>query len=76
MSVVWLQVKEPEKYGFRPKELLDCITDIYLHLDSKQLARAVANDEVMHIVIVENTDFRVAKTFLVPSPPPLPAILQ
>jgi hypothetical protein len=47
VSVVWLQVKEPEKYGFRPKELLDCITDIYLHLDSKQLARAVANDEVM-----------------------------
>jgi ubiquitin conjugation factor E4 B len=40
-----LKVKEPEKYGFRPKELLDCITDIYLHLDSKQLARAVANDE-------------------------------
>ena len=48
-------MKEPEKYGFRPKELLNTITDIYLHLDSKQLARAVANDEVMHIVQVVKT---------------------
>jgi ubiquitin conjugation factor E4 B len=40
-----LKVKDPEKYGFKPKELLNAVTDIYLHLDSEQLARAVASDE-------------------------------
>ena len=48
---VCLQVKEPEKYGFRPKELLNSITDIYLHLESEQLARAVANDEVGNVIM-------------------------
>ncbi|XP_066922247.1 LOW QUALITY PROTEIN: ubiquitin conjugation factor E4 B-like [Clytia hemisphaerica] len=40
-----LKVKKPEKYGFQPKILLDKITDIYIHLDSKPFANAVASDE-------------------------------
>ena len=40
------QVKDPEKYGFSPKDLLDQLTDIFLHLNSEELARAVATDEV------------------------------
>jgi len=40
-----LKVKNPTKYGFQPKLLLDKITDIYIHLDSKEFARAVAGDE-------------------------------
>ena len=40
------QVKDPEKYGFSPKDLLDQLTDIFLHLNSAELARAVATDEV------------------------------
>lgn len=39
------QVKYPEKYGFSPKQLLDLLTDIYLHLDSDALVVAVATDE-------------------------------
>ena len=40
-----LKVKNPEQYGFLPKELLGQLTDIYLHLNSDELARAVATDE-------------------------------
>jgi ubiquitin conjugation factor E4 B len=40
-----LKVNDPEKYGFQPKALLSSLTDIYLHLDSEQFARAVGNDE-------------------------------
>lgn len=40
-----LKVKDPEKYGFSPKDLLDQLTDIFLHLNSTELARAVATDE-------------------------------
>ena len=47
-----LQVNDPEKYGFFPKALLNFITDIYIHLDSQQLARAVASDEVMVVIIM------------------------
>ncbi len=43
---VFPQVKDPEKYGFSPKTLLDKLTDIYLHLNSEELARAVATDDV------------------------------
>ena len=43
---VLLQVKDPEKYGFNPKQILDRLTDIYLHLNSEELAYAVATDEV------------------------------
>ena len=43
------QVKDPEKYGFSPKTLLDQLTDIYLHLNSEELARAVATDDVGNI---------------------------
>lgn len=31
-----LKVPNPEKYGWDPKNLLDKITDIYLHLKSKK----------------------------------------
>lgn len=41
-----LKVKNPEKYGWEPKELLNRLTDIYLHLDCDQFATAIANDEV------------------------------
>lgn len=38
-------MKNPEKYGWEPKELLNRLTDIYLHLDCDQFATAIANDE-------------------------------
>ena len=41
-----LKVRNPEKYGFEPKKLLDKITDIYVHLHSEEFAEAVAKDEV------------------------------
>ena len=46
LTVSLTQVKDPEKYGFSPKQLLSQLTDIYLHLSSVELARAVAQDEV------------------------------
>ena len=39
------QVDHPERYGFNPKELLNHLTDIYLHLQGGVLARAIATDE-------------------------------
>ena len=44
-------MKDPEKYGFSPKQLLSQLTDIYLHLSSVELARAVAQDEVWSLYI-------------------------
>lgn len=41
-----LKVKNPEKYGWEPKKLLDSLTDIYLHLDCDDFAKAISNDEV------------------------------
>ena len=41
-----LKVKNPEKYSFNPRALLNQLVDIYLHLDSPQFVMAVANDEV------------------------------
>lgn len=49
-------MRNPEKYGFEPKKLLDKITDIYLHLDSIEFAEAVASDEVMVFQIKEQPD--------------------
>ena len=47
---VWLflclQVKNPEKYGFEPKNLLDRLTQLYVNLDSEEFAQAVAGDQV------------------------------
>uniref|UniRef100_A0A6A7FU80 Ubiquitin conjugation factor E4 B n=2 Tax=Hirondellea gigas TaxID=1518452 RepID=A0A6A7FU80_9CRUS len=40
-----LKVRNPEKYGWEPKKMLGQIVDIYLHLDSPQFARTLANDE-------------------------------
>lgn len=42
-----LKVKEPEKYGWNPKQLLSDLIDIYLHLDSPndKLATAISRDE-------------------------------
>lgn len=40
-----LKVRNPTKYGFDPKKLLDKITDIYIHLDSDEFAAAVSEDE-------------------------------
>lgn len=40
------QVKNPEKYGFEPKTLLDRLTQIYVNLDSDEFAQAVAGDQV------------------------------
>lgn len=40
-----LKVKNPEKYGWEPKKLLDSLTDIYLHLDCDAFANTIANDE-------------------------------
>ena len=41
-----LKVKNPEKYGWEPKKLLNTLTAIYLHLDCDEFAEAIANDEV------------------------------
>lgn len=46
ISFCFQQVKNPEKYGFEPKVLLDRLTDIYLHLDSEEFTFAVASDQV------------------------------
>jgi hypothetical protein len=43
--VLILQVKNPEKYSFDPKELLSQLIDIYLHLKGDVLAKAVAEDQ-------------------------------
>lgn len=40
-----LKVKNPEKYGFEPKTLLDRLTQIYVNLDSDEFAQAVAGDQ-------------------------------
>ncbi|KAJ8320744.1 hypothetical protein KUTeg_002331 [Tegillarca granosa] len=40
-----LKVKNPEKYGWEPKRLLNSLTDIYLHLDCDDFAQSMANDE-------------------------------
>lgn len=40
-----LKVKNPDRYGWEPKKLLDQLTDIYLHLDCDQFAQAIASDE-------------------------------
>ncbi|XP_048581218.1 ubiquitin conjugation factor E4 B isoform X2 [Nematostella vectensis] len=40
-----LKVKNPEKYGFEPKSLLDRLTDIYVHLNTDEFATAVASDQ-------------------------------
>ncbi len=45
LIVFYIQVKNPEKYGFDPKTLLCHIVDIYIHLSSVALARAVADDQ-------------------------------
>lgn len=45
-----LRVRNPEKYSWEPKKLLDRLTGIYLHLDkSVKFAEAIANDEVEEI---------------------------
>ena len=41
-----LKVRNPEKYGWEPKQLLNQVTSIYLHLDCDEFAQAIANDEV------------------------------
>lgn len=46
MASIVLQVKNPEKYGFEPKTLLDRLTQIYVNLDSEEFAKAVAGDQV------------------------------
>ncbi|XP_070562106.1 ubiquitin conjugation factor E4 B-like isoform X2 [Ptychodera flava] len=40
-----LKVENKEKYGFEPKKLLNQLTDIYLHLDCRKFAEAIAADE-------------------------------
>jgi len=40
-----LKVRTPDKYGWEPRRLLSQLVDIYLHLDCKQFAAAIAADE-------------------------------
>ena len=42
-----LKVTNPEKYGWDPKHLLDQLTNIYLHLNSKKFAQVI-----IHFVII------------------------
>ena len=46
-----LKVKNPEKYGWDPKWLLSHLIDIYLHLDSEALIKALANDQVHKVYL-------------------------
>jgi len=64
-----LKVKDPEKYGFSPKKLLDKLTDIYLHLSSVELARAVAQDEVC-TTVYQLVCLRVHRRYEFDPPPP------
>lgn len=41
-----LKVKNADKYHFDPKQLLNQLTDIYLHLDSPRFYECLAADEV------------------------------
>ena len=41
-----LQVRNADKYGWKPKQLLDKLSAIYLHLDCERFAETIANDEV------------------------------
>lgn len=61
-----LKVKNPDKYGWEPKKLLDRLTDIYLHLDSSdEFAIAIANDErSYHKVLFDDAISRLQKTCL------------
>lgn len=54
MASIVLQVKNPEKYGFEPKTLLDRLTQIYVNLDSEEFAKAVAGDQVWKESIIRN----------------------
>ena len=45
LYMYYIKVKDPEKFNFSPKQLLNLLTDIYLHLDSNALVIAVATDE-------------------------------
>lgn len=40
-----LKVRNPSKYGWEPRRLLEQIFDIYLHLDCDRFAEALAADE-------------------------------
>jgi len=40
-----LKVQAPEKYGFEPKKWLECLTDVYLHLDGPEFVNYVASDQ-------------------------------
>ena len=71
---VWLflclQVKNPEKYGFEPKNLLDRLTQLYVNLDSEEFAQAVAGDQVkknQHFLFVHwgRFSFYIAFCFIV-----------
>ena len=48
-----LKVKNPEKYGWDPKWLLSHLIDIYLHLDSEALIKALANDQVHKVLFYD-----------------------
>ncbi len=48
-----LKVRNPSKYGWEPRKLLNELTDIYLHLShAEQFAEYVASDEVRQPVLV------------------------
>ena len=41
-----LKVKNPEKYGWKPKDLLNQIIDVYLNMRHKKFYHFLASDEV------------------------------
>jgi len=47
-----LKVKNPEKYHFKPKELLDQLTDIYLNLDSGS-----DSDRLLECVVADGRNY-------------------
>ena len=51
-------MRNADKYGWKPKEMLDKLSAIYLHLDCDRFAETIANDEV-HEHFIEQNIFNV-----------------
>ncbi|XP_015787128.1 ubiquitin conjugation factor E4 B isoform X2 [Tetranychus urticae] len=64
-----LKVKNPDRYGWSPKKVLDQITDIYLHLDSDKFCEAIAADERSYSkALFEDAILRLKKAMIKTEP--------
>ncbi|XP_053210295.1 ubiquitin conjugation factor E4 B-like [Panonychus citri] len=64
-----LKVKNPDRYGWSPKKVLNQITDIYLHLDSEKFCEAIAADERSYSkALFEDAILRMKKAMIKTEP--------